>query len=49
MKCLKSPAEEDDRNFRYFMKKSEFQLMDVPEAGLRDALVVKVGKDKEVK
>ena len=39
----------DDKNFRHFVKKSNFQLLDVTEAGLRDVLVVKVKDLKEVK
>ena len=47
IKQLKTGAD-NDRNFRHFVKKSKFQLLDVTEAGLRDVLVVKVKDSKEV-
>ena len=38
----------EDKNFRHFVKKSGFQLLDLPSVGVRDALVVKVKQDKQV-
>ena len=38
----------EDRNFRHLIKRSGFQLLDLPEAGIRDALVVQVKGEKEV-
>ena len=46
--CLKNPLCIEDRNFRHLIKRSEFQLLDLPEAGIRDALVVQVKGEKEV-
>ena len=37
---LKNPLSIEDRNFRHLIKRSGFQLLDLPEAGIRDALVV---------
>ena len=45
---IKNPGENDDKNFRHFVKKSGFELLDLPSLGVRDALVVKVKQDKEV-
>ena len=39
---------EDDKHFRHLVKRSGFRLLDFPEAGIRDALVVAVREDKEV-
>ena len=39
---------EDDKHFRHLVKRSGFRLLDFPEAGIRDALVVAVKEDKEV-
>ena len=35
-----------DKQFRHFVRTNSFHLLDLPEAGLRDVLVVKV-KDRE--
>ena len=45
---LKNPAGASDKNFRHFVKKSGFQLLDLPSVGVTDALVVKVKAEKEV-
>ena len=45
---LKNPLSIEDRNFRHLIKRSGFQLLDLPEAGIRDALVVQVKEEKEV-
>ena len=45
---LKNPLSIEDRNFRHLIKRSGFQLLDLPEAGIRDALVVQVKREKEV-
>ena len=45
---LKNPLSIEDRNFRHLIKRSGFQLLDLPEAGIRDALVVQVKGEKEV-
>ncbi len=45
---LKTLDNEENRFFRYFVKNTGFKLLDLPEAGLRDVLVVSVNKDKEV-
>ena len=44
---LKNPLSIEDRNFRHFIKRSGFQLLDLPEAGIRDALVAQVKGEKE--
>ena len=31
---------EDDKHFRHLVKRSGFQLLDFPEAGIRDGLIV---------
>ena len=41
-------AKYQDKFFRHFVKKSVFQLLDLPEAGLRDVLMVKVQEAKQV-
>ena len=46
VRYLKDPGE--DKNFRHFVKKSGFELLDLPSLGVRDALVVKVKQDKKV-
>ena len=38
----------EDKNFRHFVKKSGFQLLDLRSVGVRDVLVVKVKQDKQV-
>jgi hypothetical protein len=38
----------EDGNVRHLIKRSGFQLLDLPEAGIRDALVVQVKGEKEV-
>ena len=45
---LKDGTNESDKNFRHLVKRSGFQLLDLPEAGLRDVLVVKVSEEKQV-
>ena len=45
---LKGGSNETDKNFRHSVKKNGFQLLDLPEAGLRDVLVVKVSEEKQV-
>ena len=45
---LKNPLSIEDRKFRHLIKRSRFQLLDLPEAGRRDALVVQVKGEKEV-
>eukprot|EP00731_Ephydatia_muelleri_P018625 Em0011g665a len=45
--CLKNPLCIEDRNYRHLIKRSGFQLLDLPEAGIRDALVVQVKGEKE--
>ena len=42
------PLRIEDRNFRHLVKRNGFQLLDLPEAGIRDALVVQVKGKKEV-
>ena len=37
-----------DKAFRHFVKKSRFQLLDLPAAGVRDVLVVLVREEKQV-
>ena len=41
--------QDDDKAFRHFIKKSCFQLLDLPAVGIRDALVVKVKEEKQVR
>ena len=48
IRLLKNPLRIEDRNFRHLVKRSGFQLLDLPEAGIRDALVVQVKGKKEV-
>ena len=36
------PLSIEDRNFRHHIKRSGFQLLDLPKAGIRDAFVVQV-------
>ena len=43
---LKNPLRIEDRNFRHLVKRSGFQLLDLPEAGIRDTLVVQVKENK---
>ena len=45
---LKGKADED-KKFRWYVKKNVFKLMDVPELSLRDVLVVPVKEGKEVR
>ena len=40
---------DDDKKFRWYVKKKDFRLMDVPELSLRDVLVVPVKEDKKVR
>ena len=42
VRFLKDGSNEYDKNFHHLVKKSGFQLLDLPEAGLRDVLVVKI-------
>ena len=39
---------DEHRKFRWYVKKNEFKLMDVPELSLHDVLVVPVKEGKEV-
>ena len=39
---------DDCKLFRHFVKKTQFKLLDLPAAGLRDVLVVAVKEDKRV-
>ena len=39
---------DEDKAFRHFVKKSGFQLLDLPSAGLRDILVVPVKEEEQV-
>ena len=39
---------DDDKHFRHLVKRSGFRLLDFPEAGIRDALVVAVKEEKEI-
>lgn len=48
VRFLKDGSNEFDKNFRHLVKKSGFQLLDLPEAGLRDVLVVKISEEKQV-
>ena len=41
-----SSTQDCDKQFRHFVRTNSFHLLDLPEAGLRDVLVVKV-KDRE--
>ena len=41
--------EHGDKAFRHFVKKSCFQLLDLPSMGIRDALVVKLNQEKQVR
>jgi len=41
-------AEEADKAFRHYVKKKGFKLIDFPEAGIRDALVVPIEENKQV-
>ena len=42
VRLLKAESVYEDKNFRYLVKRNGFELVDVPEAGLRDVLVVKI-------
>ena len=48
VRFLKDGSNEYDKNFRHLVEKSGFQLLDLPEAGLRDVLVVKISEEKQV-
>ena len=48
LKVLKDEESSEDKNFRHFVKKSGFQTLDLPAAGLTNVLVVKVKEGKEV-
>ena len=39
---------DDDKGFCYFVKKSSFELLDLPAVGIRDALVVRLKQEKKV-
>ena len=41
-------SSDEDKNFRYRVKSSKFELLDFSEAGLRDILVVKVPEKEQV-
>ena len=49
VRLLKVSSYDEDKNFRHLVKRSGFQLLDLPEAGLRGALVVKVEESKQVR
>lgn len=46
---LKNESDGGDKAFRHFVKKSGFQLVDLPAAGVRDVLVSAVKEDKQVR
>ena len=46
---LKGLTEHDDKAFRHFVKKSCFQLLDLPSVGIRNVLVVKLKQEKQVR
>ena len=46
---LKGSAQNSDKIFRHFVKKSGFELLDLPSVGIRDALVVRVKEEHKVK
>ena len=48
MSFLKDGSNENDKNFRHLVKKSSFQVLGLPEAGLRDVLVVNISEKKQV-
>lgn len=48
VRLLKDGSLDSDKNFRHLVKRNGFQLLDLPEAGLRDVLVVKVSEQKQV-
>ena len=48
VRLLKDGSLDSDKNFRHLVKRNGFQLLDLPEAGLRDVLMVKVSKEKQV-
>jgi len=41
-------GQEKDKHFCHLVSKSKFELLDFPKAGLRDVLVVRVTKPKQV-
>ena len=49
VRFLKATSADEDKHFRHLVKTSGFQLLDLPEAGLRDVLVVKVKENKQVR
>ena len=49
VRLLKAESVNKDINFRHLVKRNGFQLIDAPEAGLRDVLVVKISEAKEVR
>lgn len=48
VRFLKDRSVESDKIFRHLAKRNGFELLDLPEAGLRDVLVVKVNEEKQV-
>ena len=37
---IRNPAAAGDKNFRFFVKKHGFQLLDLPSLGMKDVLIV---------
>ena len=48
-KIASGSAQNSDKIFRHFVKKSGFELLDLPSVGIRDALVVRVKEEHKVK
>ncbi len=46
---LKGEQQDADKGFRHFVKKSGFELLDLPSVGIRDALVIRVKEEKKVR
>ena len=44
---LKNPRRIEDRNFRHLVTRNGFQLLDLPEAGIKDALVAGSNQRKQ--
>ena len=45
---LKGSTQSSDKIFRHFVKKSGFELLDLPSVGIRDSLVVRVKEEHKV-
>ena len=39
IECLKNPASAD-KNFRFYVKKGKFQLLDIPSLGIKEPVLV---------